>query len=433
MDQYLISMIVLLITSTSAVISIVLAYFIYRIKRETAHIQKDIAERRGEVQDAKIKSYEYITNNIHLTSSEIGKIISDNLISEPSWLENYRAMAGSTYSGSIYGDRIKHFYYEKMKLAEHVINYIDSKVSNEKKACLLIDSGTTTYPLFIEISKLLQQSENKEKWIRNVYIITNNIPGIQYLMKYAKENPNNPYSEISIKCLLLPGKPLSVYAAITGNESGKWLDDIDSFLQEEWGCARKDFEIFGFITGNYISPDYNEKKDIIGFNPVARGEGHVEIKEIIAEKSDSIILISPLMKYSFADVDILNNVNGFKLDRFSEDAKTFPNKVKYEKISVDYEKCVFFTTKREKQDHFYKFYQDLEFDLNKVSAINGSTVFFIDDFKIRDRFPFYKEEHDRQTIEIESEIPHIILRDKYKIDSSDIWDKGWILDQLKKS
>lgn len=411
MDQ---NSIAYLLASIFTVISIILTYFIYRIRREIVKSHMDIAKINDEI----AKNDKYIVENTKIVSSEIAEKISKNLISDPLWLEKYMDMTSSTYSGSIYGDRIKHFYREKEILAKDVIKYIDSKLSDDNKVCLLIDSGTTTYPLFIEISNLLR-SRNNERWIKNVYIITNNIPGVHYLMKYAKEDPNNPYSEISIKCLLLPGKPLSVYAAITGNESNKWLENIDSFLESEWKCERKGFEIIGFITGNYMSPDYDKNNNIIGFNPVARGEGHVEIKEKIAEKSDSIILISPLMKYSFANVDILNDINDFKYSSSSPEAKNYPNEVKYEEISVDYDKCVFFTTKREEKDHFYRFYQALELHLNRLYK---KKVIFIDDFKIRDYYD--------STIEIEKEIPHVRLRNKYLIDKKDIWDESWILKKL---
>ena len=61
--------------------------------------------------------------------------------------------SGASYMGSIFGQRISHFSYEKKALAKKVIDVLESEMNTNKetKYCLLIDSGTTTYYVFCEI------------------------------------------------------------------------------------------------------------------------------------------------------------------------------------------------------------------------------------------------------------------------------------------
>ena len=71
---------------------------------------------------------------------------------------------------------------------------------DDLRYCFIIDSGTSMYPLFHEIAEKIKDPSKKEIWKNRVYIISNNLPGVQYLMKNGKEDPNNDNSDIAINC-----------------------------------------------------------------------------------------------------------------------------------------------------------------------------------------------------------------------------------------
>src|SRR5207253_10049387 len=114
----------------------------------------------------------------------------------------------------------------------------------------------------------------------------------------------------------------------------------------------------GFVTGNYISPRQAGSRTF--YEPVARGEGHVAIKRMMVEVSSEVFLLAPLMKFSFASVDLLNRVNDFDINRVEiERAKRHPKRVKYEPVTIPAGKrCVFFTTMRSRDAIFGRFSHD---------------------------------------------------------------------------
>jgi hypothetical protein len=284
----------------------------HKIKYRHAELEKEIAQKKLETIKDEASIRVTILKQTSEITTEISQSISQKLIENPSWLDRFMDQTGVTYSASVYGTRIGHFFYEKRRIAEDAVDKIEEyiKKNNSKQYCLIIDSGTTMYPVFQEITNRLSQKKAKELWREKVCIVTNNLPGVQYLMKNAKDDPNDDYSEITISCFLVPGKPLSVYAAITGSESEKWLVRLRDFLDtlDTWRDKRTDVTILGFVTGNYMVRSFVANE--VNYYPVARGEGHVEIKKRMVEISDQVFLLNPLMKFSFASVDLLNRVNG---------------------------------------------------------------------------------------------------------------------------
>lgn len=416
-----------IITGILTIACTMLSFRVGKIGIKKAEIEKDKAEIEKESirrhDDAIIQSIAKLED----VSEGIGRIIAEQLLNNPSWLDKYMDMTGTIYSGSVYGRRIKHFYNEKKVLAKMVVDHINTVIkSSDLKLCLLIDSGSTTYHLFMEICNILGQDDHVN-WINNVYIISNNIPGVQYLMKYGKKEVDNPHSDIIINCFLLPGKPLAAYAATTGNETNEFINNIENFLCKEWKCERDKFEIIGFITGNYFTTEFDNEKKIISFHPVARGEGHVAIKELMAKKSDKVYLLSPLMKFSYATVDILNSVNEFTISRSSKEASELPQKVKYEKILIDKDKCSFFTTARYEKDFFHQFFHDFQYDLQRI--YNGN-VFFAKDFRVTDCIKLQDGSFTKSD-EISYEIPHDNLRKKFEA-KSNIWCREWVISEINK-
>lgn len=396
-----------------------------KLNRDKAKIERQCSEMKLKALQQEAEFKQKVLRETQSVTEEIAQDISNQLIENPTWLDRFMDETGATYGASVYGKRIRHFFYEKRRLAKEAINSIEARMKeNTKKYCLLIDSGTTMYPLFREMCERLRNRKTAVLWRDRIYIVTNNIPGVQYLMKNAKERPGNDYSEIVLRCLLMPGKPLSVYAANTGRETEGWLRGIRDFLRREWGGNDDEFEILGFITGNYISAHKDEKDGKILYYPVARGEGHLEIKKIMSQVSDKVFLIAPLMKFSFANVDTLNLVNDFQINRNDwNNARKYPTKVKYEEVEIDPHKCIFFTTNRFDGDEFAEFSRFLRADLNY--SYHPDSIRIVADFKMRQWLPKYGENVLIRQLELEAEIPHENLRKRYEA-GDDIWDKAWI-------
>jgi len=398
-------------------------YRVQRIKIQQANIDKAIADQRLKVIQNEFDSKTALLNQAAKITAGISESIAQQLIDNPSWLDRFMDETGVTYRASVYGKRIGHFFYEKRRIAKEAVNKVEEYLRGNESTqyCLLIDSGTTMYPVFQEITKRLHQKTTRDLWQSRICVVTNNIPGMQYLMKNGKDDPNDDYSELIIDCFLVPGKPLSVYAAITGDEARKWLFRLKELLS---GWKRDDMkvEVIGFITGNYMAR-HTEKDGQRDYYPVARGEGHVEIKERMIEISDEVFLLSPLMKFSFAGVNLLNRVNGFDIDRSEKDrAKRNPKRVKYEEVVVpSKKKRTFFTTKRPKDARFQIFSENLYYEL--VDRYKANSI-VMPEFDIRYLNPHILE---NPHLEIEREIPHSDLRDQYEANIN-IWDHTWVME-----
>lgn len=430
-----------------------------QISKEISQINKKIADTQLVIEGNKLeylnREYEYkkkYMEKVNESSDKISNRIAQNLIDDPKWLDRFMERTGATYAGSVYGSRINHFYYEKKIIAENCLNILDKMMikNSNKKYCFLIDSGTTLYHVFFEICEKMKNDQTKSRWCEQVCIVTNNLPGIQYLMRHCKDKDNDEYSEIAIPCFLLPGKPLSVYAAVTGDEACKWLEkpsinseepdvaigenesielsQLEMFLNSLWNVPRDGYEIISLMTANYIvRHPGSDSKD--SYYPVARGEGHAKIKRRFAEVSDKIYILSPLTKFSFATVTQLNNENQLNIDeiKFPNQAKKNPSKVKYDLIPIknDKHKCTFFTTQRVQGNIFYGFSDALITRLKEYYD-NVEVV----DFDIKYSIPEEDKNENYQHIQIEKEIPHKILRDNYnsrrRKKQPYIWDMAWI-------
>lgn len=410
--------------------------------KEIADKTFDIEKMKIEVQKDKLKELRKIENY----SDEVSNKIANNLMNNPTWLEKFTDEVGITYGGSVFGTRINHFHYEKRALAKKAIDVLENELLTHKgmKYCLLIDSGTTMYHLFREICERIRGKNNSTGknsteariWAKRVFIITNNLPGIQYLMKYCKTE-SGEYADLILPCLLLPGEPLPVYAAVTGSETNGFLEGehIRRIIRDKLEVSEDDYEIVGFITSNYMVRHPSGKTDKGDtYCPVARGGGHFELKTEFAKLSDKIYLISPLTKFSFATCEQLNEINGFNISEITqlEESKQTPNKVMYREIKL-YEdefkkKCTFFITGRENRDIFKDFADQLKYEL--IGSYGSEKVIIATDFKLVESIPVDRNDDDYTDIELKREIPHASLRDAYlemKKEGHFIWDKSWIV------
>lgn len=412
-------------------------------KKEIKNNPNNVEHEDESVQKEKTANEESfrLTKNL---LDEISRNVVSILNKDHIWLDRYMDEIGATYTGSIFGQRITHFAYEKKALAKIAVNFLEEKLIRDeiKKCCLLIDSGTTMYHIFCEIcNKILEYQEsnvennaNLDIWTNRVFIITNNLPGIQYLIKNCKSKTNENQM---VNCLILPGKPLPEYAAVTGQESTKFLEEenVREIIRRRMKVEEDDYKIISFLASNYmVRHNYIEngvQKD--RFCPVARRGGHYEIKDMYVKLSDEIYLISPLSKFSYATCDQLNDLNEFNINEKtqSDEAEKNPSKVMYSEIELVEEKlaekCTFFITKRVENDMFGLFSRSLKDDL--INTYGVKKVIIEKDFKLEYWIPVNREDETYRDLEIRREIPHKSLREAFiemRNSGNFIWEQSWI-------
>ena len=411
------------------------------IKNKVLEFQKTELDFKKKESDFKMEALE----KVKTSTEDISKRITDRLIEDQTWLDRFMDETGATYGGSVFGTRINHFYYEKKALARKAIDILQEEVTNNKemKYCILIDSGTTTYHLFCEICYRIKNNRNlAEKncfWTDRIVIITNNLPGIQYLMKHCKKEYDE-YSDLLIKCLLLPGEPLPVYGAVTGIDTINFLekDHIKDRIKDILEVKNvNQFQIISFLPSNYMvrHPEKIDGKEL--YCPVARGGGeggHFDIKNKFAELSDKIYLISPLTKFSFATCEDLNRLNKLDIDE-KEDPhaeRKNPDRVKYREVELITDelmkKCNFIITdRRAEKDLFWSFANELRKSLEKSYSKNK---IYIANYNVEQWIPVDIKNPYYTDLEMKREIPHTNLRNAYLEKKTDgrhfIWDYSWV-------
>ncbi|MFX0095139.1 MAG: hypothetical protein ACFFBD_25620 [Candidatus Hodarchaeota archaeon] len=275
---------------------------------------------------------------------------------------------------SVFESRKSHFKEEKQFLAEQVVNIIidihlnvkenidstnekqtstsASEKKIQKKIILLLDSGSTLLPVFEKLCK--HRIFKRFRGLRdNIIIITNNIEGIQFLLKNSIEGKKGP--KPPFKCIIPSGCVNSTYSAILasedlardekqrfievqqkgknkvyflreGEESEvkkklmtepskyhliesikaegvtsesilKIIDDIENPRGEDSApSCTAPLEIVAIVTGNYISSE-----DGI----LARGIEHRNLKAIMMDRAHTSYVLAPLGKLLPLDSDEL--------------------------------------------------------------------------------------------------------------------------------
>lgn len=412
-----------------------------QIKNETENLFKETAKLEHKRIQRETDLAEYLDNKTETISNRIVR----GLVTDSRWMDRLLEESGANNAVSIFGKRISHFSYEKKALARKVIDVLELeiKINKEKKYCLLVDSGTTTYYIFLEIceriKKLIsdEQTEDLKIWTERVFIITNNIPGIQHLMKHCNTG-SSEHLDLLIKCLLIPGEPLPEYVAVTGPEAINFLEEnnIKPIIYRKLGVKDTNLKIISFLSANYmVRHSYKDLniKDI--YRPVARRGGHFEIKTAFINLSDEIYMIAPLTKFSFATCEQLNHLNGFTIDEIKNpaQAKKEPRKVMYREVELlsndNREKCTFFVTERDGNDIFCKFSAALQEEL--VDSYGKTKVHIANEFKLEQCISVKRDNDNYRELEIKREIPHESLKDAYDIMTKTgsgefIWDRSWI-------
>lgn len=260
-------------------------------------------------------------------SSLLADQVAEQLVGDTKWASEAleRAKLGP-HAKTLFGERVGHFHDEKDYLAEkflpHLLRRCRALVESGNEVKLLIDSGTTLYPLLTQLGHAaVRAHENREKWIEKVEVVTNNLPGMEALMDSGRSNPNNRYSPLAIKCQLLPGAPLPVYSALTGKKA----EEAIANLKSESDPTKTVF--IGLVTGNWIRLRRTQPVCPV---PMARGEGHKAFKEALVNASDEVYVIATLGKVFFQfSLHEVNRALGFKEEHADPDRKP------YEEVTID--------------------------------------------------------------------------------------------------
>ena len=302
------------------------------------------------------------------------------------------------YSNSLFGDRFNHFIEEKQILAEKFIPDLLNRceyLCMNNKVFLIIDSGTTLYFIMKSIgSKSILDVEHKPGWLENLTIVTNNLPGVQVLMEDGRSNPYNRYSDLSIKCKLLPGKPVPVFSAVLGEETEVALKSLKS--------ENEDSIFIGLVTGNWIFIDRNGCP-----TPLARGDRHKEFKNTIIEVSNEIYIISPLGKV-FKNVELFDINKGLGSEK---DAK-YLEKTLYEAVTIPEDKVnvvKLISTSRTVGRVLSSHFISIAAILGKSNKLYNQTEIKYNEILDHQLYSFSKFP-DIKALEIEQEFPHANTR-----------------------
>jgi len=254
---------------------------------------------------------------------------------------------------SFYQERKEHFYKEKEFLAEKFGQILYERIKAEateedKRVILFIDAGTTLLPFFKVLDNLMQKDKGSAAWLGNFMIVTNNLGGVSWLadqeeLKKANGSPKqDEKTKLASKCFLLPGKFLLEYKATVGfskdtegfsKDMGPVFGNILLNLQADKQIENVGENVKGYmkkknilvktialITGNWIRiRRFNGSIPI----PLARGEGHLDVKVNMAKWADEVYVISPLGKiFSGHDEDYVTEAIKKEIEKSYEELRT---------------------------------------------------------------------------------------------------------------
>ena len=342
-------------------------------------------------------------------SSQIAEAVSQQLSKNVNWASDALEKANiKPAAQTLFAERWGHFRKEKEFVASNFCPLLIRRLRNlsleKSHIYLVIDSGTTLFPFFKKIGQeTVNCYLNKEEWMNNVTIVTNNLPGVDSIMKYGRIQPNNRYSSLAINCKLLPGAPLPVYSAVTG-------EDTTETLQNYRNRTENDCFFVGLLTGNWIRVRRSEPPCPV---PLARGKGHRGFKQAIIDACDEIYVISPLGKlFVGPGPEELNKILNYDVKSQNPDWQP------YKEVTISNEKAKtvsLVTTSREKNRILSPLSERLKERLNFKNEIIEECV--IPDLKEDNKnhghiiWPF-DDLPKHKWEEIETEFPHSHTRTK---------------------
>lgn len=300
-------------------------------EKEVALFEKeiDLNQKRFEAEqadrDARRRLFDEESSIIRDMSRPLSKNISEALAKDTRWASEAmeRAKLG-THGQTVFGERVGHFLDEKKYLAEHFTPMLLSRCEKltEKygSVYLLIDSGTTLYPFFATLgAEVVRRREGGEDWIEKLEIVTNNLPGVEALIDSGRRNPRNRFSPLEVRCQLLPGEPLPVYAAVTGDNTRDAVGWLKRTNPKSYFVA--------LMTGNWIRI---RPKGVRCPIPLARGKGHLDFKQVVIESANETFVVAPLGKiWVRAELSHINASLGLQGNHRDLD------KQRYDEVTID--------------------------------------------------------------------------------------------------
>lgn len=271
-------------------------------------------------------------------SDELAKHLAEKLISDPHWA--YRALEAAKllpYTDTLFDERTQHFRKEKQELALRFTPYLFKRCEHyiknlNKEVWLLIDAGTTLLPFFEIIGKeTVKLSQKNEEWINHLHLATNNLRGIEQIIKYGRRIPEDRYTTLAIEdCILLPGIPLPIFAAVAGNLTNRTIMELcknpTAFTKNNHKLGDPVF--IALVVGNWIRIRHTSPRCPI---PMVRGVEHLNVKQTMISNADEIFVISPLGKiFVDASNEKVNNALGFKK------GATDTDKMPYGEVQTEY-------------------------------------------------------------------------------------------------
>lgn len=297
-------------------------------KRRKLH-EEELKFQRQKYEDDKLWVQEKRGTILEI-SGQLAREVSDMLRSDVSWASDALDKAKIRPSSqTLFAERWDHFKKEKEFIADKFTDLLVRRLKHlakdhDKKIFLLIDSGTTLYPFFERLGKIMASLHfQHEDWKEKIVLVTNNLPGVDSLMQHGRVYPNFRYTPLAIECKLLPGAPLPVYSAVTGKDTISFLENLKKETENPY--------LLSLTTGNWIRIRRTEPACPV---PLARGKGHLEFKQALLDVSDEIYVISPLGKiFVRADPAAVNKTLNFK------DQKENPEFHEYKETKIDNSKA----------------------------------------------------------------------------------------------
>jgi len=337
-----------MINVISIILSVVVPIIVGILVNRELIRRNELLKKQIDLEEKKMNAYQDWLNSQYKTTQEITKMlannISDNLKEDSGWaFEALNRAKIRQYPTSLFSDRMEHFRNEKLYLAERFTPFVLKRckfyAEKGKRVFLLIDSGSTLYPFLQKLSPefVRLHSSKEENWVNNIVVVTNNLPGIQSLMDKGRVNSGR-YSELAVKCILPPGEPLPAFAAITGKDTESFIKNLGNDIYNKI--------IILLTTGNWI-----RIRNISNECPVllARGTGHLPLKQEMINKANEIFLIAPLGKLIVSkEKDWINEVMNYMINA------SRPEQERYEEALMNSDtKVKLISTKREKGKLLY--------------------------------------------------------------------------------
>lgn len=397
----------LIITLVLAAIGVFLVAYELRLRRilfrDSLNFQKKQLEETKQDREDRREWLQRETVRITDVSELLASSIATQLKNDAGWaFEALDKAKLIPHAQTLFAARLGHFHDEKEHLADHFTPLLFKRckrlVESGLSVCLLIDSGTTLYPFFDRLGRTsVLCYENKEDWINKLVIVTNNLAGIEALFQAGLVNPRHRYSSLAVACHLLPGVPLPIYSAVTGQET----NDAIQRLRDNYD---KNTVIIGLTTGNWIRLRRSTPSCPV---PLVRGTGHLEFKQALIDNSDEIYVVTPLGKI-FVDVPPgeLNKALGF-----SEDYPD-PDKQPYKEVNISNEKAKYVsivTTSRAPGRVLSELSTRVQVILNLNDQFVGQFPSVASTDMQHIAFPFDMLP-DIRYLEIDTEFPHIQTR-----------------------